>query len=153
MSTIALLALGVGACADPAPAPTSSAPSTTATTGTTGTTQQGSVTPTVDREEALAALLARRAAAVLSRDRAGFSATLDDPASGFGLRQLAQFEALGKLPLGTFRYGTPEPAPALAAERVAQLGPDAWVSRVAGRYGFAGFDEGTREFETYFTVV
>ena len=148
--------LGVGACADPAPGPTtSSVPTTTATTATatTAATRQGSVTPTVDREEALAALLARRAAAVLSHDRAGFSATLDDPASGFGLRQLAQFEALAKLPLAAFRYGTPEPAPALSAERVAQLGPDAWVSRVGGRYGFAGFDSGTREFESYFTVV
>ncbi|MGA8980795.1 MAG: hypothetical protein WB473_16925, partial [Pedococcus sp.] len=62
-----VLVLGVGACADPAPGPTtSSVPTTTATTATatTAATRQGSVTPTVDREEALAALLARRAAAV-----------------------------------------------------------------------------------------
>ena len=92
------------------------------------------------REDALAALLAARAAAVRDHDRAAFAATLDDPTSGFGLRQLAQYDALAQLPLGTFSYGTPEPAPALSAERVAQLGPDAWVSRVAGRYSLAGFD-------------
>ena len=85
--------------------------------------------------------------------RAAFAATLDDPTSGFGLRQLAQYDALAKLPLGTFTYGTPEPAPELGADRVAQLGPDAWVSRVMGRYSLAGYDTATREFESYFTVV
>ncbi len=147
------LGLGVGACAEPATAPTTSSVPASTTTATTTQTRQGSVNPTVDREEALAALLASRASAVLAHDRAGFSDTLDDPTSGFGLRQLAQYEALVKLPLAAFRYGTPEPAPALSGERVAQLGPDAWVSRVGGRYGFAGFDSGTREFESYFTVV
>ena len=143
------LVFGLAACSDPETPPSSSSSSPAATT----TTQQGSSTPTVDREEALATLLERRAAAVRARDEAAFRATLDDPTSGFGLRQLAQFQALGKLPIGTFRYGTPEPAPELSAERTAQLGPQAWVSRVAGRYSFAGFDTGTREFESYFTVV
>ncbi len=131
------------------------APSTghASTPSATVTTARAAARPTVDREEALAALLARRAAAVRSHDRAAFSATLDNPASGFGLRQLAQYDALAKLPLGTFRYGTPEPAPPLSADRVSQLGPQAWVSRVAGHYSLAGFDTGTREFESYFTVV
>jgi hypothetical protein len=117
------------------------------------TSQQNAAEPSVGREDALAALLSRRAAAVRSHDRSAFAATLDDPASGFGLRQLAQYDALAQLPLGTFSYGTPEPAPALSAARVAQVGPDAWVSRVAGRYSLAGFDTATREFESYFTVV
>ncbi len=117
------------------------------------TTQQNAPEPSVAREDALATLLARRAAAVRERDRAAFTATLDDPSSGFGLRQLAQYDALAQLPLGTFTYGTPEPAPALAPDRVAQLGPQAWVSRVAGRYSLAGFDTAPREFESYFTVV
>ena len=149
---VAGLALAVGGCSDPEPGPGPERPSSSTPTATV-TTQQGSGTPTVDREEALAALLERRAAAVRGRDEAAFRATLDDPASGFGLRQLEQYHALVALPLGTFRYGTPEPAPALSVERIAQLGPDAWVSRVAGRYSFAGFDTGTREFESYFTVV
>jgi hypothetical protein len=128
------------------------APSTTAGRSAT-TTQPGTADPSTVREDGLSALLAARAAAVRSHDRAAFAATLDDPASGFGLRQLAQFDALAQLPLGTFTYGTPEPAPELGADRAAQLGPDAWVSRVTGRYSLAGFDTASREFESYFTVV
>ena len=33
------------------------------------------------------------------------------------VRQLELFDSLAQLPLGTFDYGTPEPAPALSAER------------------------------------
>jgi hypothetical protein len=107
----------------------------------------------VAREEALGALLERRAAAVRGRDRAAFAATLVSTTSGFGLRQLAQFDALAKLPVGQFSYGTPEAAPALGPDRLAQLGPDAWVSRVQGRYSLKGYDTATRDFESYFTVV
>lgn len=116
-------------------------------------TQQNAPTPSLGREEALARLLHERAAAVLHHDRARFAATLDSTTSGFGLRQLAAFDALAELPLGTFTYGTPQPAPDLGAERAAQVGPDAWVSRVQGSYSLAGYDTGERGFESYFTVV
>jgi hypothetical protein len=116
-------------------------------------TRQNAPDPTTGREDALAALLRARATAVLHRDRDAFAASLDSQASGFGLRQLAMFDALAKLPLGTFSYGTPEPAPALGAQRAAQVGPGAWVSRVAGHYSLAGFDTAERDFESYFTVV
>ncbi len=135
----------------------SSAPDATQTTGTragaSSSTQQNAPSPTVDREQALADLLTRRAAAVRARDRAAYVATLDDPKSGFGLRQLAQFDALAALPLSEFAYGTPEPAPALGADRIAQLGPDAWVARVNGRYRLKGYDSRSRDFESYFTAV
>ena len=145
LAALTVVALA-GACSSPSPpAPLSSQ--------ATSSTRQNAAAPTVDREDALAAVLARRAAAVRAHDRAAFAATLDNPASGFGLRQLAQYDALSRLPLGTFTYGTPEPAPALGADRVAQLGPDAWVARVAGRYSLAGYDSATREFESYFTAV
>ena len=125
----------------------------TARVSQTATTQQNAPDPSTAREDALTALLSARAAAVRDHDRAAFAATLDDPRSGFGLRQLAQYDALAKLPLGSFGYGTPEPAPELGADRVAQLGPQAWVSRVAGHYSLAGYDTASREFESYFTVV
>ena len=128
-------------------------PSPATSSASSATTQQNAPDPSGAREDALSALLAARAAAVRERDRAAFAATLDDRTSGFGLRQLAQYDALAKLPLGTFAYGTPEPAPELGADRVAQLGPEAWVSRVTGRYSLAGYDTSTREFESYFTVV
>ena len=145
LAALAVVALA-GACSSP---PSPASPPTSASSPT----RQNAASPTLDREDALAALLARRAAAVRAHDRAAFAATLDDPASGFGLRQLAQYDALARLPLGTFAYGIPEPAPALGADRVAQLGPDAWVARVAGRYSLAGYDTTSREFESYFTAV
>jgi hypothetical protein len=139
-----------GCSADGAKEPTR--PSS-ATSASSRATQQDVPDPSTAREDALSALLSARAAAVRGHDRAAFAATLDDPGSGFGLRQLAQYDALAKLPLGTFAYGTPEPAPELGADRVAQLGPQAWVSRVIGRYSLAGYDTASREFESYFTVV
>jgi hypothetical protein len=105
------------------------------------------------RDEALQALLAERAAATLAHDRKRFSATLDDPASAFGRRQLAAFDALVRLPLRTFSYGVPEPAPELSAQRHAVLGADAWVARVPGSYSLRGYDAGQRSYESYFTVV
>lgn len=151
LSTLVVTALlaGCSGAADQGATPASTSSAATPAV----TTQQDSANPSADREGALSALLAARAAAIRQHDRKAFAATLDDPSSGFGLRQLAQYDALLKLPLGSFTYGTPEPAPELGADRLAQLGPDAWVSRVAGRYSLAGFDSATREFESYFTMV
>ena len=152
MALPVLLAVGgVGGCthaSDQRPAVTTTAPATTQQNAA-----DPSADPSVTREEALAALLRRRAQALTSRDRAAFIDTLDDPRSGFGLRQLAMYDAVAQLPLATFSYGTPEPAPALAPDRATQVGPQAWVSRVTGRYSLAGFDTAQREFESYFTVV
>ena len=36
---------------------------------------------------------------------------------------------------------------------MAQLGPDAWVSRVRGTWSLAGYDAAPRDFEAYFSVV
>ena len=151
---VALLVALLSGCSDegsgttPRPSSGPTAPSSSSST----TTSDGTATSST-REDALSDLLTARAAAVRSRDRAAFAATLADPSSGFGLRQLAQYDALAQLPLGTFTYGTPEPAPELGGDRLAQLGPDAWVSRVMGRYSLRGYDTATREFESYFTVV
>jgi hypothetical protein len=148
---VGTLAMGtlLGGCSSHAPS-SADGPSRTSSSPSS---QQNAPQPSLAREDALATLLTQRATAVRDHDRSAFAATLDDPGSGFGLRQLAQYDAMVQLPLGTFSYGTPEPAPALSAERVAQLGPDAWVSRVAGRYSLTGFDIASREFESYFTVV
>lgn len=127
---------------------TAAAPATT-----TQTTRQNAPDPTAGREDALAALLRDRAGAVLHHDRAAFAATLDSTTSGFGLRQLAMFDALGKLPLGTYSFDPPQPAPPLDVDRAAQVGPGAWVARVTGHYGLEGFDTAQRDFESYFTAV
>jgi hypothetical protein len=128
-------------------------PTATTSTGGAGASAQNAPDPQLLRDEAVSALLAARADALKRRDRAAFTATLDDPSSGFGLRQLAQFDAIAQLPLATFGYGTPEPAPALGPERAAQVGPEAFVTRVQGRYSLAGYDRAQREFESYFTFV
>jgi hypothetical protein len=146
-AALLLVAAASGCTADP------DAPTRTSATTTTPTTGQDTADPDGARDREIAELLGRRAEAVRTRDRSAFAATLDRPESGFGLRQLAQFDALATLPLDEFAYGTPEPAPALGAERVAQLGPDARVIRVTGRYRLAGYDTAAREFESYFTVV
>ena len=128
---------------------------TTASSRATAASSAG--TPTVDPEaarvEALTHLLDERAAAVLAHDRARFAATLDDPGSGFGLRQLQAFDNLVRLPLGAFAYGTPEAAPALSTDRATEVGPDAWVARVEGRYTLKGWDRRPRTYETHLTVV
>ena len=146
---VAVLAGCTGApTADPADPATS-----TTSRAASSSTAQNAPDPQLLRDEAVTALLVARAQAVKSRDRAAFQATLDAPSSGVGLRQLAQFEALAQLPLATFAYGTPEPAPALSAERASQVGPEAFVTRVQGRYSLAGYDRAQREFESQFTVV
>jgi hypothetical protein len=141
-----VVALVAGCTGSPAPG---------AATSTSGArpTAENAPDPRLLRDEAVSALLAARADALKSRDRAAFEATLDRPSSGFGLRQLAQFDAIAQLPLATFGYGTPEPAPELSAERASQVGPEAFVTRVQGRYSLAGYDRAQREFESYFTFV
>jgi hypothetical protein len=90
---------------------------------------------------------------VLTHDRAGFTATLDDPRSRFGRRQLAVFAAMTSLPIGTLTYGTPEQTADLAPRSQAAEGRDGWVAKVPVAYSFKGYDSGQRSFEATFTVV
>jgi hypothetical protein len=153
-AVLAVVAVGLGAGSCSGGSSTGPSATSAATTpSTSAATRQNAADPSAGREDALAALLARRATALRTRDLAGFLATLDDPTSGFGLRQRALFDAVSKLPLAAFSYGTPQPAPALGAARVAEIGPQAWVSKVSGSYELAGFDTNPRSFEAYFTVV
>lgn len=140
--------LGVAGCSE---AERSAPATSSAMSGASA--QHRAADPSVAREQALVALLGARAEAVLARDRAAFAATLDSTRSGFGLRQLQLFDNLVRLPLGAFSYGTPEPAPALGAERARQIGPDAWVAKVTGRYTLRGFDSAPRSYESHFTLV
>lgn len=92
------------------------------------------------RTAAVRALLARRAAAVLHRDRAGFLATVDPLEPAFRVRQARLFDALGAVPMSTWRY---ELHPDHARPRTAAL--DArrgtwWAPDVTLRYAIRGFD-------------
>lgn len=126
------------------------APALPGSAGTDSTTRE---TASTTREAAVQRLLDRRAAAVLGHDRVQFAATLDDVRTPFGLRQLAAFDNLLRLPLGTFRYGTVQHAPALPPGRAARAGPAAWVAKVQGEYSLAGYDRAPTSYECSFTVV
>lgn len=106
-----------------------------------------------ERVAALTHLLDERAAAVEHHDRTAFLATLDNANSAFGRRQQAAYDALQRLPVGTFGYGTVQNAAPLSSERARYVGPDAWVATVEGRYRLAGFDRSDRTWQTSFTVV
>lgn len=129
----------------------------TAHPGDDRTNRARSSVPTVDEQSArLAAaqdLLSARAAAVETRNKSAWMATLDAPASAFRGRQSLAFDNLIKLPLGQFAYDTVQQAPDLVASRARRVGPEAWVVRAPGTYSLAGYDRAPRSFEETFTLV
>lgn len=157
---VALLALavtvglaGCGGGPDRGASPSSVTSAAPATSPSSSVGPEATGDPWAVREAALADLLARRARAVAGHDRAAYAATLDDPASAYGRRQLAAFDAMALLPLADFGYGAVRSAPALSPARAAALGRGAWVASVQGHYELAGYDRGARSFDTSFTVV
>ena len=125
--------------------------------GSGSTTQASSAVPTVDAHSARMAaaqdLLSARAAAVQAKDKSAWMATVDSPGSAFGQRQSVAFDNLIQLPLGQFSYGSVHPAPALAAARIQQVGPQAWVATFSGSYSLAGYDRAPRTFDATYTLV
>jgi hypothetical protein len=121
------------------------------------TNQAASSLPTVDEQSsrvtAAQDLLSARVAAVKARSKSAWMATVDIPGSAFGRRQSATFDNFITLPLGQLSYGTVQPAPALAAARIQQVGPKAWVATVAGTYSLDGFDRAPRAFDATYTLV
>jgi hypothetical protein len=119
------------------------------------TDQFASSLPEVDGQAAdLAAaqgLLSARAAAVKSRNKRSWMATVDGPA--FRGRQAVVFDNLMKLPLGQFSYGTVRMAPALAASRASEAETEAWAVSVTGAYSLAGFDRAPQAFDATYTLV
>lgn len=121
-------------------------------TGTTGTTN-ASPTRDADRTDAITALLARRADAVLHRNKGQFLADVDPTQSRFLLKQAALFEHLGSVRFSGWRYevdATEEQphTPALDAARGTWWAPD-----VVLRYAIAGFDTTPTEEDQGFTFT
>lgn len=98
-------------------------------------------------------LLSARVMAVRAQSKSAWMATVDPADSAFRRRQSVEFDNLIKLPLGQFSYGTVQPAPALAAARVRQVGPRAWAAAVTGTYQLAGFDRAAQSFDLTYTLV
>jgi len=131
--------------------------STDTRSGTEGTNQAASSVPKLDEQTARMAaardLLSARAAAVKARNKRAWMATVDLAGSPFGERQSVVFDNLIKLPLGQFSYGAVQPAPALNATRIRQVGPNAWAATVTGTYSLAGFDRSPQTFDATYTLV
>ena len=132
-------------------------PTTAAVPGMEATTDAASAVPLMNEQAArLSAaqdLLTIRAAAVETRSKSPWMATVDLPGSDFRRRQSVAFDNLIKLPLVQFSYGTVALAPALADARAEEVGPNAWVATVTGTYSLAGFDRAPRSFEATYTLV
>jgi hypothetical protein len=128
-----------------------------AQSGAENPNQAASSVPRVDgqagRLAAVQALLSARAAAVKSRSKSSWMATVDIPGTAFRGRQSVVFDNLLKLPLGQFTYGTAHLAPALTAGRARQVGPKAWAATVEGAYTLVGFDRTSQSFEATYTLV
>lgn len=118
---------------------------------------QPRVAPSVyeQRRSEIAALLRRRAAAVLVRDRSGFTAGLDPMQRGFKRSQLAVFDNLREVPLATWDYtvdGTDQAddIPELARKYKAA---EVYAPGVRLRYRLRGFDRHPNELVQHFTFV
>jgi hypothetical protein len=121
-----------------------------------------------DRVEAAQDLLSARAAAVKTRSKASWMATVDGAtvssastssggspgsASAFRRRQSMIFDNLVKLSLDRFTYGAVRLAPTLPARRVRQVGPQAWAVTVTGTYSLPGPGRGDLSFKATYTLV
>lgn len=109
--------------------------------------------PDEERRQAVAGLVARRAAALAARDRQTWLATVSDPQSPFGRRQAAVFDRMLQLPVSGFGQQGVEVAGPLTASRASAVGPDAWVATVHQTYQLAGYDRAPHPYDASYTVV
>jgi hypothetical protein len=106
------------------------------------------------RAAAVDALLQRRAAAIRTRDRAAFVATLDRRETEFVRRQLAMFDALADVPLASWRYDVADDgAVGMEDPHLRGYATEAWSPRTTLRYALRGFDDAPTAAEQYFTFV
>lgn len=105
---------------------------------------------------AVTALLAKRASAVLKRDRTAYAASLDPAAGSFRAKQLALFANLAPVPLDTWSYvvddaeGDDRVTDAIRARHTAD---EIYVPPVGLRYKLRGFDRQPTELTLRVTFV
>ena len=117
------------------PAPSSPAPSST------------DPAELADRVSAVSALLARRSSALLHRDLAGWSATLDPSAAAYRKAQLAVFANTAAVPFASYYYEVE--ADDVAAATVPR--PGELLIAVTLRYALRGFDPQPTALRDYLT--
>ncbi len=123
--------------------------------GTATATATGSASPGADassRDEALAVLLAERAAAVLSKDSAGFLASVDPLAADFAAAQRRLAGRLAEVPFAAWSYRVVGQGPGLAEDVAAGLPAGSSIVRVRLTYRLEGTTTDT-DREQYLTVV
>ena len=99
-------------------------------------------------------LLERRAAAIRTRDRRAFTATLDPRATRFVQKQLAMFDALAEVPIGTWRYDVAEDGDVPPeSPYLAKYDTEAWSPSAVLRYQLKGYDDTPTAVPQYFTFV
>jgi hypothetical protein len=106
------------------------------------------------RADAVTALLARRARAVLARDRQAFLADLDPAATGFRRRQAALFDALRDVPIGSWQYDLdPDREMDPRSPDVAYYGAEVYLPEVRLRYALRDFDPEPTRLTQHLTFV
>jgi hypothetical protein len=113
----------------------------------------GNRTATQTRSE-VGALLARRAKAIVSGDRAAFLATVDRRRTSYYRAQTALFARMRTVPFSAFAYRVSDPDE-LATERVRRrYAPDpVYLAEVQARYRFRGQDASPMLSEVHYTFV
>jgi hypothetical protein len=137
----------------PRPTATSSPNAGDNRTSSASPSQQPSPTDTTQaRNQAVAKLLAARAAAVLAKDRDGFLDTVDTTDSTFYAGQVQLVDRLDALDFASWSYTIVGDGPGLPAARAAALPAGSTILRVRLSYQLAG-TETTVDREQYLTVV
>jgi hypothetical protein len=107
-----------------------------------------------ERAAAVTAVLARRAAAIRTHDRAAFLATLDAGSPAFVRTQLAMLDALRRVPLSSWRYELSDDRDVPPESHyLARYDVEAWSPRAVLRYQLTGFDDAPTAVEQFFTFV
>jgi hypothetical protein len=109
--------------------------------------------PLQARVQALQLLLDARARAVLDRDRAAWLTTIDPDATVFRRQQSKVFSNLQAVPFAGWSSEFVGTAPGPSAERLRELGGQAWVARVQTGYRLRGYDGASSLAEQFLTMV
>jgi hypothetical protein len=107
----------------------------------------------VARTSAVEALLARRARAVLHRDKRAFLADLDPTQQAFVARQSAVFDHLTAVRFGGWRYEVDASSEQPRTPAIDKLRGSWWAPDVVLRYSIAGYDQVPTEEPQGFTFV
>jgi hypothetical protein len=122
-----------------------------------GVVDQATVTRGDHREDTVAAMLERRAAALRSGDRSAFLDTVDDSDPDFRTAQAAWFDNLSAVPFSAWSLTLGSRAAAVvpqAARDLAERRPaGSFAAEVDSAYRIAGYDNADQRYDRVYTVT